>query len=60
MIPGSGSNGDDYDDDEDEWEDNMDPNTFARYYAAGNPFLAKIVEEHDQKMRELLNQRIVN
>ena len=38
----------------------MDPITFARYYAASTPFLAKIVEEHDQKVRELLNQRIVN
>ena len=49
MVPTSGSDDDDYDDDDDEREANMDPITFARYYAAGNPFLAKIVEEHDQK-----------
>ena len=27
-------------------------------YAAGNPFLTKIVQEHDQKMSERLNQGI--
>jgi hypothetical protein len=48
------------DDDDDNWEENMDPITFARYYAAGNPLLAKIVQEHDQKMRERLDQGIAN
>jgi hypothetical protein len=52
--------GSDDDDDDDNWEDNMDPITFTRYYAAGNPLLAKIVQEHDQKMRELRDQGIVN
>ena len=51
---------DDDDDDDDNWEDNMDPITFARYYAAGNPHLAKIVQEHDQKMRERRDQQIVD
>jgi len=45
-------------DSDDNWEDNMDPITFARYYADINPHFAKIVQEHDQKMREHLNQRI--
>ena len=27
---------------------------------AGDPLMAKIVQEHDQKVRERLNQRIVN
>jgi hypothetical protein len=51
---------DDGDDEGEVWEDNMDPITFARYYAAGNPLLAKIVQEHDQKMSERLNQGIAN
>jgi hypothetical protein len=38
-------------DDDDEWEDRMDPVAFARYYAAQNPHLAKIVHDHDVKMR---------
>jgi hypothetical protein len=49
-----------YDDDDDDWEDNMDPITFARYYMVGDPLLAKIVQEHDQKVRERLNQGIAN
>jgi hypothetical protein len=61
MTLDSGSDDDDDDDDDDDnWEDNMDPITFARYYAVGNPLLAKIVQEHDQKMRERLNQGITN
>jgi hypothetical protein len=36
----------------------MDPVTFARYYAASSPALAEIVREHDQIMRERLNQRV--
>jgi len=52
--------GDDDDDDDDSWEDNMDPITFARYYAAGSPLLTKIVEDHDRKMRERLNQGIAD
>ena len=59
MTPDTGSDDDDDDDDED-WEDNTDPITFARYYAAGSPSLAKIVQEHDQKMRERFNEGIVN
>jgi hypothetical protein len=51
---------DDDDDDDDNWEDNMDPITFARYYMAGDPLMAKIVQEHDQKLRERLNQGIAN
>ena len=47
---------DDSDDDEgddDSWEDTMDPITFARYYAATSLHLARIVQEHDRKMRTL-------
>jgi hypothetical protein len=52
--------GDDSDDEDEIWEDNMDPITFARYYAASNPLLAKIVQEHDEKMRERLDRGILN
>lgn len=45
-------------DDVEVWEDNMDPITFGRHYAAGNPPLAKIVQEHDEKMRDRLDQGI--
>jgi hypothetical protein len=50
---------DDDDDDDEEWEDNMDPVTFARYFAPQNPYLAKIVQAHDAKMRQRLNEGIV-
>ena len=50
----------DDDDEEDDWEDRMDPVTFARYYAASSPHLAKIVQEHDQKMCVRLNEEITN
>ena len=43
---------DDDGDDDDDWEDNMDPITFCKYYAAANPDMAKIVQDHDRKMRE--------
>ncbi|KAH9995386.1 hypothetical protein BJV74DRAFT_883905 [Russula compacta] len=53
------SNDDDVDDDDDDdWEDGMDPITFARYYAAQNPHLAKIVQDHDSKMRQRRNKGI--
>jgi len=48
------------DDDDDDWEDRMDPVTFARYYATSNPHLAKIVQEHDEKMRVRLDKEITN
>ena len=61
MTLDSGSDDDDDDDDDDDnWEDNMDPITFARYYMAGDPLVAKIVQEHDRKLRERLNQGIAN
>ena len=47
----------DYDSDA-SWEDRMDPITFARYYAATSPALAKYVREYDQIMSERLNQRV--
>ncbi|KAF8816063.1 hypothetical protein BYT27DRAFT_7077943 [Phlegmacium glaucopus] len=50
---------DDEDDDE-EWEDNMDPVTFARYYANTIPEFAKIVQDHDYKARMCLNSRIMD
>jgi hypothetical protein len=57
MVLDSGSDDDDEDGD---WEDRMDPITFARHYAACNPHMARIVQEHDQKMRERLDQEITN
>ncbi|KAF5386637.1 hypothetical protein D9615_001520 [Tricholomella constricta] len=54
------SSDDDSDDDDEVWEDNMDPITFARYYAAADPRLARIVQEHDKKMRDRLNQGIMS
>ncbi|KAM6488962.1 hypothetical protein JOM56_015598 [Amanita muscaria] len=60
IVLDSGSDDDDDDDDNPDWEDTMDPVTFARYYAAFNPHFAKIVQEHDQKMRERLDQEITN
>jgi hypothetical protein len=51
---------DNSDDDDEIWEDNMDPVTFCRYYAGNNPLMAKVVQEHDEKMRERLNQGILN
>ena len=46
--------------DDKEWEDRMDPVTFARYYADQNPHFAKIVQDHDVKMCECLNEGIVS
>jgi len=57
IIIGSEDDDDDDDDDED-WEDNMDPITFSRYYAAADPLMAKIVQDHDRKVRERLDQGI--
>jgi len=54
------SDDDDDDDDDDDWEDQMDPITFARYYAAQNLHLAKIVQDHDDKMRERLKEGIAS
>ena len=48
----------DYDSDSDSnWEDNI---TFLRYCAAGDPLLAKMVQEHERRVHEHLNQRIAN
>ncbi|KDQ08115.1 hypothetical protein BOTBODRAFT_584544 [Botryobasidium botryosum FD-172 SS1] len=49
----------DYEDDGEEWEDNMDPVTFARYYASQDPHFAMIVEEHDRWVRENLERDTV-
>jgi hypothetical protein len=54
------SDDDEEDDDDEEWEDTMDPVTFARYYAGQNPHLAKIVQDHDVKMRERLDEGIAS
>jgi len=45
-------------DSDNNWKDEMVPITFARYYAASHPLLVKVVQEHDQKMHERLDQRI--
>ena len=44
----------------DDWEDKMDPVTFARDYAACSPHLARILQEHDEKIHVRLNQEITN
>lgn len=59
TVLDSGSDNDG-DDDDGDWEDRMDPITFARHYAACNPHMARIVREHNQKMRERLDQEITN
>jgi len=59
LILDSDDSGDD-DDDDDDWEDTMDPVTYARYYAAQNPLLARIVQDHDDKMRERLVEGIAS
>ena len=53
---------DDDDDDSDNpnWEDRMDPVTFARYYAPQSLLWARFVQEHDDKMREHFNEGIFN
>ena len=48
------------DEDDDNWEDNMDPITFLRHYAASHSVLAKVVQEHDQKLRERFDQGIAS
>jgi len=42
------------------WEDRMDPVMFARYYADQNPHLAKIVQDHNAKMCECLDEGIAS
>ncbi|KIM79134.1 hypothetical protein PILCRDRAFT_569417 [Piloderma croceum F 1598] len=43
---------DDGSDDDEAWEDNMDPLTFAGYYAGpSNPHFVKIVQHHDRETR---------
>jgi hypothetical protein len=43
---------DDGSDDDEDWEDNMDPLTFARYYAGpSNPHFVKMVQDHDRETR---------
>jgi len=43
---------DDGSDEDEYWEDNMDPLTFARYYAGpSNPHFVKMVQDHDLKMK---------
>jgi hypothetical protein len=43
---------DDGSDDNEDWEDNMDPLTFVRYYAGpSNPHFVKMVQDHDRETR---------
>jgi hypothetical protein len=51
---------DDDDDDDSEWEDNMDPIEYCRCLASQIPIYAKIVEDHDRKVRERCNIDISN
>ena len=59
MVLDSGS---DNHDEDNNWEDRMDSVAFkfARCYAASSPHLAKIIQEHNQKMCIHLNQEIMN
>ena len=46
-------------DDDEDWEDNMDPLTFARYYAGPSiPHFVKMVEDHDRETRARLDHKI--
>jgi hypothetical protein len=50
---------DDGSDDDENWEDNMDPLTFARYYAGpSNPHFFKMVQDHDRETRARFNNEI--
>jgi hypothetical protein len=43
---------DDGSDDDEDWEDNMDPLTFARYYAGpSNPHFVKMVQDYNRETR---------
>jgi hypothetical protein len=43
---------DDGSDDDEDWDDNMDPLTFARYYAGpSNPHFVKMVQDYDRETR---------
>jgi hypothetical protein len=53
-------NEDDNEDDSSEWVDNMDPVTFARYYANTIPQFAKIVQDHNRESHVHLNRKITN
>jgi hypothetical protein len=60
LILDSDEDDEDDDDDNDDWEDRMDPIEFARYYAAQSPHLAKIVQDHEDKMRGRLVEGVSN
>jgi hypothetical protein len=52
---------DDNDEDDDsDWEDNMDPITFMRHMAAGNPhsIFIQVLEDHDRLKRARLESEI--
>ena len=50
---------DDGSDDDEDWEDNMDPLTFARYYAGpSNPHFVKMVQDHDRETRARFNNEM--
>jgi hypothetical protein len=57
-VPEQDYDSDSDSDSDDEWEDNMDPITCLRFYAANSPVLAKVVQEYDQREHERLKQRI--
>ena len=50
----------DYDSDDDVWENEMDIITYARNYGAHIPHMAKMVQDHDDKMRERLVEGITS
>ena len=50
---------DDGSDDDEDWEDNMDPLTFARYYAGPSiPHFMEMVQEHDRETRTCFDHDI--
>ena len=58
LISSDDEDGDE--DDSSEWVDNMDPVTFARYYANTIPQFAKIVQDHNRESHARLNRKITN
>lgn len=61
KTPSTSSTSDDDDgSDNEEWEDNMGPITFMRYFAARNPnpLFDKLLEDHDKEERARLDRTI--
>jgi hypothetical protein len=46
------------DDDDDDVDNEMDPMSYVRMYGTHHPILSKMVQDHDDKMRERLVEGI--